>query len=124
MTMLRHLNLLTVKAIIDLAEALQAAEFFVPAKVPVVDQIFEEDAPWAKVVHHIERGMMKLIDSLPLEARAELLALMWVGRDGGDFRARVDQAMGQADQGGCSVYMIGKQPLATYLKDGLTAIGL
>jgi hypothetical protein len=62
------------------------------------------------------------IESLSQEALLELMALMWVGRDGGDFKDQLEDA-GKNSSEGDVVYITGKSlVLADYLKDGLEAV--
>lgn len=65
------------------------------------------------------------IESLSAAARAELIALAWLGRgdSGNDFDALVAHAARSSDAGD-SRYLAAKSPLHVYLAEGATALGL
>ncbi len=71
--------------------------------------------------------LREYINSLSDDEKAELLAVMWIGRrDGGatvdDFEGAFTHAKSELDHVG--EYMTNKDPLAQYLKDGMQLLGL
>lgn len=66
------------------------------------------------------------IDDLTETQAAELVALFWLGRDGGDaseFPGLVDEARGQQSAGRTSKYLLGSPLLGDHLEAGLEALG-
>lgn len=59
----------------------------------------------------------KFIHALSDDEKAELMALMWLGRGGGEWENLLKEARGQID--GAAEYMAEKAPLAIYLKKGI-----
>ena len=59
----------------------------------------------------------KFIDDLSDDEKAELMALMWLGRDGGEWEYLLNHARGEIDD--AARYIAEKAPLATYLKKGI-----
>jgi len=66
------------------------------------------------------------ISDLTDEQQAELVALYWLGRDGGDaeeFAALYEEADGQQGGGRTARYLLGSPMLADHLEAGLEALG-
>jgi hypothetical protein len=64
-----------------------------------------------------EEGLENFINALSDDEKAELMALMWLGRDGGQWEDLLNHAKNEIDD--VAIYMAKKAPLATYLKKGL-----
>lgn len=64
-----------------------------------------------------EERLEKFIDNLSDDEKTELMALMWLGRDGGEWAYLIDHAREELD--GAAEYMAEKAPLAIYLKKGI-----
>ena len=104
--MLNHLTLLQIERISALAERTTEARSYEDRRVTHLD-------------------LRRAIEGLTFEARIELKALMWVGRgDDLTFRDALEHGRRHADQGDAG-YIAAKAPaLPTYLRDGLTKIGM
>lgn len=66
------------------------------------------------------RKLVSLIDNLDAEVRAELIAVMWIGRGDGDakdFEKLKKHAKDYSDDGDAN-YMVAKKPLDEYLVRG------
>jgi hypothetical protein len=72
-----------------------------------------------------QRKLKQEIAGLSYDARMELMALMWIGRDfDGDYDAALAHARKSSDEGDVD-YIADKSPaLPTYLRDGLKKIGV
>jgi hypothetical protein len=75
-----------------------------------------------------ERILEETVAALTKEEVAELAAIMWLGRGAGgesvaDFNDLVADALGQYNDSFAD-YISSKTPLANYLKNGLTKLGL
>jgi hypothetical protein len=73
-----------------------------------------------------EAELRSWINDLTDTQKAELTALMWLGRgdgDAGDFPALVDEARGRR-RVRTSAYLLGEPMLADYLEEGLEALGV
>jgi hypothetical protein len=104
--MLNHLTLSQIERISALAERTAEARSYEDRRVAHLD-------------------LRRAIEGLTFEARIELKALMWVGRgDDLTFRGALEHGRWHADQGDAG-YIAAKSPaLPTYLRDGLTEIGM
>lgn len=76
----------------------------------------------------IDLKLREYINSLSDNEKAELLVVMWIGRqDGGatvdDFEGAFAHAKSELDEH-TGEYMADKDPLAQYLKDGMQLLGL
>ncbi|MFN4262680.1 MAG: DUF3775 domain-containing protein [Thioalkalivibrionaceae bacterium] len=85
-----------------------------------------EAAALAADDHPMTRRIVAMIDTLDLEQRAELVALMWIGR--GDFTAEewdvaVEEAL-ERGQEHTGAYLIGTPLVADYWREGASAMGL
>ncbi|SDJ07068.1 DUF3775 domain-containing protein [Aliiruegeria lutimaris] len=71
----------------------------------------------------VEEELTSVICDLSEEAQADLVALMWLGRDGGDWaehRVLAEQEAGAPT----AEYLLGTPLLADYLMEGLNALDL
>ena len=106
-----------IRHIVDLALALQAADFLWNQDHPsgggklAPNGILYEGLP--------DRGpLFQAIEALPNEQQTELLALMWLGRgDYTTFAEAMERAQGW--QGTVAVYLADKSPLSEYLSAGV-----
>jgi len=65
------------------------------------------------------------INDLTITQQAELVALFWLGRDGGDaleFAELVEEARGKQGEG-TAPYLLGSPMLGDYLEEGLEILG-
>jgi Protein of unknown function (DUF3775) len=72
-----------------------------------------------------KQPLVRLLSSLSHDALMELMALMWIGRDGeGEFDDVLEYAHKNSDGGNVS-YIAEKWPaLPTYLRDGLRVVSM
>ena len=111
---------------------LKAREFDVKAgsSDPAADE-FDDDDFVAAVLEDrpsdpVETELTQVIDDLSTDAQADLVALMWLGReDSGveDWESLRQTAMDEHNRN-TAAYLIGTPLLADHLEDGLDAIGL
>ncbi|MWD27424.1 DUF3775 domain-containing protein [Aquicoccus sp. SCR17] len=90
----------------------------------------DEDDPEAAILEDrgededsVEQELISVISDLNEDAQIDLVALMWLGREPGDWaelRALAEQEHTEAT----AQYLCGTPLLATYLLDGLDALGL
>lgn len=70
-------------------------------------------------------GLRSFLSALSKDQLAELMALMWFGREHGEgsWPSFVAQARENVNGVGTIDYIMDKSPLAQYLRDGLRALG-
>ena len=113
----------TVCAIIDLAHDLMGKS----ASTADEDAAGDEDDLVLAVLEDrgddpAELELRSVIFDLPDEARVDLVALMWLGRDGGDW-AELRQLAEDAQTGSTADYLGGTPHLADHLLAGLETLG-
>lgn len=131
--MLDQLQLKTVYALIHLSEALKSAESEVEVRIGegrefpgIADTAFGDYGAWLKesatTVRPLHKGIKSVIDAMTKPEKAELLALVWSGRDGEKYSELLDVAYDKADEdtGG----YLSDKPLALYLRTALETLGM
>lgn len=119
---MRHLSQETALEVVSLAETLNP-----PEEGPkVVSSRQLADAFMEELAHPnpARRQLRELINGLSSTEQAELMAMMWLGR--GDFEPEDWEEMVRkalSDLGDAADYMIGKGPVAKYLKQGMALRG-
>lgn len=79
--------------------------------------------------HELDRAEAELrafIDRMSEDEQAELVAVMWIGResfDADDFQEAVETAKAEASTP-CADYMIGTPHMSDHLENGLDALGI
>ncbi len=106
----------------------KAQELQVKAGSSAPEYGVDEDDPEAEILEDrgldpVEQELASVISDLSDEAQMDLVALMWLGRDGGDW-AELRGIAEQEHTQRTAEYLCGTPLLATYLLDGLNAIGL
>ena len=82
-----------------------------------VDPFDEKDIEKAFKPRPEKERLENFIDELSDDEKTELLAIMWLGRSGGQWEDLLSHAKNEIDD--AARYMAEKTPLATYLKKGL-----
>ena len=83
----------------------------------------------ALMAHELDRAEAELrafIDSMTEDEQAELVAIMWIGResfDADDLAEAIATARAEATTP-CADYLIGTPHLADHLENGLDALGI
>ncbi|MDK3016782.1 DUF3775 domain-containing protein [Pseudodonghicola flavimaris] len=83
-------------------------------------------AVMAREIDRAEGEMRAFIDRMSEDEQAELVAIMWIGRESffaEDFEEAVETAKQEASTP-CSDYLIGTPHLADHLENGLDALGI
>jgi light-regulated signal transduction histidine kinase (bacteriophytochrome) len=83
-------------------------------------------AVMARELDRAEDELRAFIDRMSEDEQAELVAIMWIGResfDAEDFDEAVDTARAEASTP-CADYLIGTPHLADHLENGLDALGI
>ncbi len=75
-------------------------------------EIVKAFKPWPEY-----EKLEKFIHALNDDEKAELMALMWLGRDGGEWGILLNHARDEIDD--AAEYIAEKAPLATYLNKGI-----
>jgi hypothetical protein len=125
--MLKHLKVQTVYALIDLVDAVKQIHAMRPrSEVVSLSETFEPSTPLGKIERTLDVAMINLIRGLSPEQTQELAALMWLGRDGGDWGWLMEQGHSEVHSPGTNpaIYITDKADLDEYLDDGLELLGL
>jgi hypothetical protein len=128
MSMLKSLTRTDIVEILALAEQYQrASERVSGGMIMVSPGIYRLDSE-RQTTHadESERCLYRRIAALCAEARHELTAIMWIGRDGEapkDIPALVEHARNMSDEGDVA-YLTSKEPLAEYLRAGLKRLSV
>ena len=80
----------------------------------------------ARELNRAEGELRAFIDRLSEDEQAELVAIMWIGRDSFDADA-LDEAIATAMQEAttpCADYLLGSPHLADHLENGMDALGI
>ena len=119
MAFLKKLRAVDLQEIAKLASSRD--EIDTPEEISLADMAGPGATQWRIASEEI----VERIDMLSEEARAELIAVMWLGRgdSGDDFPALVTQAMQSSDSGD-SRYLSSKAVLYKYVKKGAEKVGL
>ena len=119
MAFLKELKPNDIREIFSLAAARDEIER--PEETTLADVLGPGGDAWRQASAKI----VQRIDQLSDTARAELIALMWLGRgdSGDDFQDLVSHAMRSSDAGD-SRYLSAKGVLHTYLRDGAEKAGV
>lgn len=111
---MNHLNKKTINAVIKLANRCyppydEKSKWFNPFDEKEIKKAFKPRSE--------EEKLENFIDELNENEKAELMALMWLGRDGGQWEDLLSHAKNEIYD--AARYMAEKAPLAMYLKKGL-----
>jgi hypothetical protein len=122
-----HIRLHTLCSLIALAREFQAKEEVVFPEVPSSPT---EDWAMQMLADHIDDGNLAefngIIEDMGERQRAELVALMWLGRgdyDLEDWEEAVDEALGDFSIRAAS-YLLAHPMISDHLEEGLIAHGL
>lgn len=129
--MLKQLRIETVYGVIDLVGALRELSLLNP-RPKIVDlksaakEYLFPSTRLGKLQRRVDLGLLNIVKGLRREERIELVALMWLGRDGGDWQALLQQGKSEVDgrDTNMPVYVTDKADLDVYLDDGLEQLGL
>jgi len=111
---MNHLNKKTINAVINLANRCYPPH---DEESGWVDPFDEKEIEKAFKPRPEEERLENFIDKLSDDEKAELMALMWLGRGGGQWEDLLSHAKNEIDD--AARYMAEKAPLALYLKKGL-----
>ena len=105
--------------IVDLALALQAADFLWNQDHPSSEGSFSLNGLSPEPLPEAT-ALTQAIEALPREQQTELLALMWLGRDNyPTFAEAMERSRGWQDSP--AVYLVDKSPLPEYLSAGVVS---
>lgn len=110
------------------AVALRARAFLGKSASSAADEGAQEDDPEAEILEDrdedaVEQELRQVIDDLDEEAQCDLVALMWLGRDDGDW-ATLRTLAEQEHTGATADYLLGTPLLSDHLLAGLDRLGL
>jgi len=128
--MLEHLSIDTVHGLIGLVQIRKQLDTLRPRTSGTAsDELLDFIAPETeigKAVLSLMASGQRMIAGMPREHKIELVALMYLGRDGCGWSNAVGYGQREVDsaESNMPVYMISKCDLDEYLDDGLAALGL
>ena len=129
--MLKHLKVQTVCGLIELVDAGKQLSRVTPPKLvrKVSDELREHllpSTPVGKAERALEIGILNIVAGLSREQKIELVALMWLGRDGGDWDHLMSRGQVEVDDTNSNmpIYVTDKTDLDEYLEAGLEQLGV